>query len=69
VDELTGRVAAVFARLGLPEEDARVVVDHLVEADLRGVHSHGVIRVPTQFCGITARFPIVPDTMAERNSS
>ena len=47
VEELTGRVAAVFAQLGLPEEDARIVADHLVEADLRGVHSHGVIRVPT----------------------
>ncbi len=47
VDELTARVAGVFAKLGLPDEDARIVADHLVEADLRGVHSHGVIRVPT----------------------
>ncbi len=47
VDELTGRVARVFARLELPAEDARTVAEHLVEADLRGVHSHGVIRVPT----------------------
>ena len=47
VGELTERVAGVFARLGLPDEDARIVADHLVEADLRGVHSHGVIRVPT----------------------
>jgi LDH2 family malate/lactate/ureidoglycolate dehydrogenase len=45
--ELRGRVETIFARLGLPEDDARVVADHLVEADLRGVHSHGVIRVPT----------------------
>ena len=47
VDELTARVARVFERLDLPDEDARIVAEHLVEADLRGVHSHGVIRVPT----------------------
>ena len=52
VDELTERVARVFGRLGLPDEDAGIVADHLVEADLRGVHSHGVIRVPTYVQGI-----------------
>lgn len=43
---LTTRVTRIFERLGAPESDAAVVADHLVEADLRGVHSHGVIRVP-----------------------
>lgn len=47
VRELTDQVVGVFTKLGLPQDDARVVADHLVEADLRGVHSHGVIRVPT----------------------
>lgn len=46
-DDLRSRVAGIFTRLNLPDDDARVVADHLVEADLRGVHSHGVIRVPT----------------------
>ena len=46
-DELRSRVADIFARMGLPKDDAGIVADHLVEADLRGVHSHGVIRVPT----------------------
>jgi LDH2 family malate/lactate/ureidoglycolate dehydrogenase len=45
--QLTTQVTRIFERLGLPEADARVVAEHLVEADLRGVHSHGVIRVPT----------------------
>ena len=36
----------------MPQEDAEIVADHLVEADLRGVHSHGVIRVPTYVTGI-----------------
>jgi LDH2 family malate/lactate/ureidoglycolate dehydrogenase len=39
-------VTLVFARLGLPEEDAALVADSLVEADLRGVHSHGMLMVP-----------------------
>jgi LDH2 family malate/lactate/ureidoglycolate dehydrogenase len=45
-DELRARVARVFTKLELSQDDAEVVADHLVEADLRGVHSHGVIRVP-----------------------
>ena len=36
VDELTSRVGRVFARLGLPEESARIMADHLVEADMDG---------------------------------
>ena len=46
-DSLRTRVAGIFERLGVPAEDAGIVAHHLVEADLRGVHSHGVIRVPT----------------------
>jgi LDH2 family malate/lactate/ureidoglycolate dehydrogenase len=44
-ESLKARVARIFERLNAPAEDAAVVADHLVEADLRGVHSHGVIRV------------------------
>jgi LDH2 family malate/lactate/ureidoglycolate dehydrogenase len=47
VDELRKRVSRIFERLDVPTEDAEIVADHLVDADLRGVHSHGVIRVPT----------------------
>jgi LDH2 family malate/lactate/ureidoglycolate dehydrogenase len=52
--ELTARVARTFETLDVPSEDARIVAEHLVEADLRGVHSHGVIRVPTYVAGIKA---------------
>lgn len=38
-------VTQIFQGHGLPREDAFVVADHLVEADLRGVYSHGTIRV------------------------
>ena len=44
---LRRRVAGILERLDVPAEDAGIVAHHLVEADLRGVHSHGVIRVPT----------------------
>jgi len=47
VDELALRVARVFERLGLPTRGARSVADDLVESEFCGVHSHGVIHVPT----------------------
>ena len=51
-DELPARVAGIFTRLDVPSDEARIVAEHLIEADLRGVHSHGVIRVPTYVTGI-----------------
>lgn len=39
-------VARIFAQCGMSEEDAAVVADSLVAADVRGIHSHGVLRVP-----------------------
>jgi LDH2 family malate/lactate/ureidoglycolate dehydrogenase len=38
--------AAVFECLGLPRADAAVVADCLVKANLRGLDSHGVARIP-----------------------
>jgi LDH2 family malate/lactate/ureidoglycolate dehydrogenase len=43
---LYGVVRAIFERCGMAEDDAAIVADQLVKADLRGIHSHGVIRVP-----------------------
>src|SRR5262245_552678 len=36
----------VFVRAGMPEADAAVVAEVLVWADLRGVDTHGVSRIP-----------------------
>ncbi len=36
----------VFERCGMEPRDAGLLADTLVTADLRGVHSHGVLRVP-----------------------
>ena len=38
--------ADVFQRCGMDDADAALLGDSLVAADLRGVHSHGVLRVP-----------------------
>lgn len=45
-EALEARCARVLKRAGFPEEDARQVADSLVLAELRGVRSHGVIRLP-----------------------
>jgi LDH2 family malate/lactate/ureidoglycolate dehydrogenase len=44
--ELLALVTAVFQRCGMTEADAGLLGDTLVAADLNGVHSHGVLRVP-----------------------
>jgi LDH2 family malate/lactate/ureidoglycolate dehydrogenase len=39
-------VQAVFEQCGMPSRQANLLAESLVFADLRGVHSHGVLRVP-----------------------
>lgn len=38
-------VTQLFIKEDMPPDEAAIMADHLVEADLRGVYSHGVIRV------------------------
>ena len=45
-NELSNLVKTIFAHCGMNESDAELLADSLVFADLRGVHSHGVLRVP-----------------------
>lgn len=47
--ELRNLVASLFRNSGLPDSDAELVADVLVTADLRGVTSHGVSNLPTQY--------------------
>jgi LDH2 family malate/lactate/ureidoglycolate dehydrogenase len=42
---LTAFAAAVYASVGMPEADARLVAATLVQADLWGHQSHGVLRL------------------------
>ncbi|HZP86370.1 MAG TPA: Ldh family oxidoreductase, partial [Burkholderiales bacterium] len=44
--QLRAFLQAVFDAAGLSAADGRIVVDSLVCSDLRGTHSHGVIRAP-----------------------
>ena len=43
---LANQATAIFAACGMAEPDAALLADSLVQADLRGIHSHGVLRVP-----------------------
>ena len=45
-DELVCLGTGVFAAHGLPADDAATVARDLVAADLRGLASHGVARIP-----------------------
>lgn len=44
--DLHAFVQALFEHAGLGSDDAATVTDSLVQADLRGTHSHGVVRAP-----------------------
>lgn len=43
---LFDQVTRIFAACGMREADAGLLADTLVSADLRGIHSHGTLRVP-----------------------
>lgn len=45
-ETLSGFVASLYVAAGLPQEDAALVADSLVRADLWGHSSHGVMRAP-----------------------
>ena len=49
VDELREYVVRFFVKYAVPEADARIAANILVSADLRGVDSHGVIRLDTYY--------------------
>jgi len=44
-NELFNYSVKYMEKLGIPENDAKIVADVLIEADLRGVDSHGLIRI------------------------
>ena len=46
-DELKQKIAAIFGAAGCQGDEPRCISHHLVEANLVGHDSHGVIRVPT----------------------
>ena len=52
--ELMGLVGEIFRACGMDDDDAHLMADSLVYADLGGVHSHGVLRVPEYAEKLTA---------------
>jgi LDH2 family malate/lactate/ureidoglycolate dehydrogenase len=48
-------VARVFERCDMTSEDAALLANSLVRADLRGIHSHGVMRVPEYVGKLTGK--------------
>src|SRR5215510_8739609 len=55
VDKLLTLVTTIFQRCGMDEADAHLLADSLVYADLGGIHSHGVLRVPEYVEKLTRR--------------
>ena len=49
LDALKDYVVRFFSALDVPEIDARIAADVLVSADLRGINSHGVIRLHSYY--------------------
>ncbi len=39
----------VWMKLGVPEKDAKITTDVMVLADIRGIESHGVARLPRYY--------------------
>ena len=53
-DDLKAFCQAILEHVGLPANDAELVADTLVAADLGGVHSHGVMRLSHYVPGLIA---------------
>lgn len=45
-DDLRQFCEIYFYKLGMPGKDAKLLTDVLLEADLKGINSHGILRVP-----------------------
>lgn len=63
-EEVRAAICRVLARLGATERECAVQADVLVEADLRGHHSHGVQRLPVLAARIKKgliRVPVEPE--------
>jgi ureidoglycolate dehydrogenase (NAD+) len=50
----------IFRKMGFSEEGAAMIADSLLEADLRGVSSHGAIRIPV-YCDRLEHKVVFPD--------
>jgi LDH2 family malate/lactate/ureidoglycolate dehydrogenase len=70
-EQLRSAATAIFRAAGADEANTAIVVEHLIDANLTGHDSHGVIRIPSYVRGIrqgqivpTARPEVVRETAA-----
>lgn len=45
-DKLTGFAVRCLTKIGMPQDDAQLLAESLVASNLRGIDSHGVVRLP-----------------------
>ena len=62
LDDLKDYIVRFFKHYQVPEADARIVADVLTSADLRGVESHGIIRLDTYYGAQIRRGMIDPNS-------
>ncbi len=55
----------IFERVGVPHTEAEIVSDHLIDASLAGLDSHGVLRIPQYVNAIQVERKIVPGAKLE----
>lgn len=63
-DDLKRLGVDLFSAVGVPPEEAALVADHLVEANLLGHDSHGVLRYP-QYVGMVRQGTVRPGAPLE----
>ncbi len=71
-DEERALIGGVLAALGATDEEQQCVAEALVEADLRGYASHGLLRFPLMVRRVqqgTARVRAIPRIVAERGGA
>lgn len=69
-DELEGLVRRIFVAAGTPARTAEIVAESLVLSSLKGVDSHGVMRVPEYLGHIeTGRIVADAEPLVERNGA
>lgn len=64
--------AALFEAVGVPREESRITAEYLVLADLRGVKTHGLVRLPIYIDRIRSEYIealATPEIVTESGSS
>jgi hydroxycarboxylate dehydrogenase B len=63
-EQLESFVTSIFEKAGAPRPHAQVVANHLIESNLLGHDSHGVLRV-AQYCSAIESGELAPDARPE----